>query len=424
MSKYLKTKEGSIESAVLKSVATPKEEPKVETKEYKTSSYFGTKEGSLGDVFNKVINEKVDNPYAVGMAQAMKSTGDKPPLKKSTITKAHDIAKSIKKDESIDENEYQKVFKKELEKSGKSLGSMSDSEKKDFFNKIDKMYKGKNEELTPAQKKLPPALQKAIAKKMKNKKEEVKEARWEIEGVISYRGISAEDDFHMVIDAPSESAAEAKAEKELEKARDRRKIGPGGGGNIEDFDIEHIQRTTDRLSAPQTTYRNSKEVEETHSYHKIKQNKKQTQADGEKEIIDPNPKLKAEDVIRGLWEKAADNKDDTSKQQLKVKLAKEKDTDALEKQLTAAQGQINVLKTKLENEKNKAIKPEPNPETGEVPLTVGVAYKHLRDKMKKEEKNPDVVSDDEKKEKKTKGKADTGSPKTPVDTEPQVDYKN
>ena len=43
--------------------------------------------------------EKVDNPYAVGMSQAMKSTGDNPPLKKSTITKAHDIAKSIKKDE-------------------------------------------------------------------------------------------------------------------------------------------------------------------------------------------------------------------------------------------------------------------------------------------------------------------------------------
>ena len=43
-----------------------------------------------------------------------------------------------------------------------------------------------------------------------------------------------------------------------------------------------------------------------------------------------------------------------------------------------------MLKTKIENEKNKAVKPEPNPDTGEVPLTVGVAYKHLRDKMKKE----------------------------------------
>ena len=43
------------------------------------------------------IAAEAKNPYAVGMAQAMKSTGDKPPLKKSTITKAHDIAKSIKK---------------------------------------------------------------------------------------------------------------------------------------------------------------------------------------------------------------------------------------------------------------------------------------------------------------------------------------
>ena len=51
------------------------------------------------DLEKAIKSEKVDNPYAVGMSQAMKSTGDTPPLKKSTITKAHDIAKSIKKDE-------------------------------------------------------------------------------------------------------------------------------------------------------------------------------------------------------------------------------------------------------------------------------------------------------------------------------------
>ena len=429
MSKYLKTKEGSIESAVLKSVNTPKEEPKKVNVEFKPSSYFGVKEGTVSDAASKAINEKVDNAYAIGMSQAMKKTGDNPPLKKSTITKAHDIAKAIKKDEvkeesineaeitlhdhdstnkdfkdlvrksnltmkvkrgykgddvtlsgnpmniermlktmygndwsktykrrgdkyieaeyKAEENEYKKLFKKELEKSGKSLSSMSDSEKKDFFNKIDTMYKGKNEELSAAQKKLPPALQKAIAKKMASKKEDVKE---------------------------------------------------------------------------------------THTYHKDKQNKKQTKADGEKEIVDPDPKLKAEDVIRGLWEKAVDDQkevekkdeDDKSKEKLKIKLAKEKDTDTLEKQLVALQGQNNVLKQKLENEKNKAIKPEPNPETGEVPLTVGIAYKHLRDKMKKEGNNPEVVNDEDskEKEKKLKGKADTGSPKTPIDTSPTVDYKN
>ena len=43
------------------------------------------------------------------------------------------------------EQEYQKMFKKELDKAGKGIASMSDQEKKNFFNKIDKMYKAKNE---------------------------------------------------------------------------------------------------------------------------------------------------------------------------------------------------------------------------------------------------------------------------------------
>ena len=68
----------------------------------------------------------------------------------------------------------------------------------------------------------------------------------------------------------------------------------------------------------------------------------------------------------------------------KVNKDSPKDADALEKQLVVAQGQINLLKQKIENEKNKIVKPEPNKETGEVPLTIGVAYKHLKDKEKKE----------------------------------------
>ena len=54
----------------------------------------------IRDKYNRydedIAEGKKTNPYAIGMAQAMKSTGDKPPLKKSTITKAHDIAKTIK----------------------------------------------------------------------------------------------------------------------------------------------------------------------------------------------------------------------------------------------------------------------------------------------------------------------------------------
>lgn len=43
------------------------------------------------------------NPYAVGMSQAMKSTGDRPPLKKSTINKGHKIAKAVAKNEAVEE---------------------------------------------------------------------------------------------------------------------------------------------------------------------------------------------------------------------------------------------------------------------------------------------------------------------------------
>jgi hypothetical protein len=51
----------------------------------------------------KAFTEKAKNPYAIGMAQAMKSTGDEPPLKKSTITKAHKIAKGIGESSMDDE---------------------------------------------------------------------------------------------------------------------------------------------------------------------------------------------------------------------------------------------------------------------------------------------------------------------------------
>ena len=97
---------------------------------------------------------------------------------------------------------------------------------------------------------------------------------------------------------------------------------------------------------------------------------------------------------------------------------------------------INILQTKLENEKNKAVKPEPNPETGEVPLTVGVAYKHLRDKMKKrtmerfevneeDKNNYDAESGIKQKQiaKGTPKKTDTGEKSTPVVMNPKVDYK-
>ena len=45
------------------------------------------------------------------------------------------------------DSKYQDMFKKELDKAGKGIGSMSPAEKKAFFNKIDKKYSAKDEGL-------------------------------------------------------------------------------------------------------------------------------------------------------------------------------------------------------------------------------------------------------------------------------------
>ena len=65
----------------------------------------------------------------------------------------------------------------------------------------------------------------------------------------------------------------------------------------------------------------------------------------------------------------------------KIALAKEKDTDSLEKTILQMQGKMNLLQQKLENEKNKIVKPQPNSETGEVPLRTGLANAILDKKI-------------------------------------------
>jgi hypothetical protein len=105
--------------------------PKEKLADYKSKGYVEAE---------SFVPEQANNPYAIGMAAAMKSTGDTPPLKKSTITKAHKIADKVKE-----------------------------------------------EELTTAQKKLPPALQKAIEKKEKN--EEVKLEDKDSGGIDALRAI-------------------------------------------------------------------------------------------------------------------------------------------------------------------------------------------------------------------------------------------
>ena len=68
--------------------------------------------------------------------------------------------------------------------------------------------------------------------------------------------------------------------------------------------------------------------------------------------------------------------------------------------------QVQRLKLELENEKNKVTKPEPNPDTGEVPLRTGVAHAMLDKKGPK----PNLE-----KSKKEKVKLSSGQSKVEID---------
>ena len=93
-----------------------------------------------------------------------------------------------------------------------------------------------------------------------------------------------------------------------------------------------------------------------------------------------------------------------------VSEAKEEDGDGLDGDHGTIEDrlrtQIALLKQQLENEKNKITKPEPNPDTGEVPLRTGVAHAMLDKKGPK----PNLE-----KSKKEKVKLSSGQSKIEID---------
>ena len=113
-------------------------------------------------------------------------------------------------------------------------------------------------------------------------------------------------------------------------------------------------------------------------------------------------------VSEAVEEEESDDKNKVA--DLKTKLSKEKDSDALERQIVTLTSQIGLLKSQLENEKNKMTKPEPNPDTGEVPLRTGIASALLDKKGPKPDMN-----------KQAKTKVELSKKKSKIEINPDVD---
>jgi len=229
----------------------------------------------------------------------------------------------------LNDNAYQDMFKKELDKAGKGIGSMSPAEKKAFFNKIDDKYKAKNEDI----------------------KEEV-----------SQKDV---DKFHTKLDklvhksfghSSDEKKKEVKEEDAYDKDDEKPKSKPKKDEKNEEKDIpKGYHKMPDG-----TIMKDSEHKKETHTFMTKDMNKSKKDAKGEKEIIDPEPKIKQEslqDAIKSVWQLSAE---ELEKMKSEAKYMKAQ----------------RMNQYKAEDEKNK------------------------------------------------KGTADTGSKATKVDVEPSVDYKN
>ena len=95
-------------------------------------------------------------------------------------------------------------------------------------------------------------------------------------------------------------------------------------------------------------------------------------------------------------ESVQEEKEEESKEEAPKK-EKSEDKEKLKADIEKKDAEIQSLKVKAETEKAKTAKKETekmvNPETGEPLLQVGVAYKHMRDKMKKEKEMQKEDSD-------------------------------
>jgi len=67
------------------------------------------------------------------------------PNKKENMNITRQRLKELVKEVMTEESEYQAFFQKALDKAGKDINTMSDEEKKEFFNKIDSAWNGKGE---------------------------------------------------------------------------------------------------------------------------------------------------------------------------------------------------------------------------------------------------------------------------------------
>ena len=336
---------------------------------------------------------------------------------------------------------------------------MTPAEKKAFFNKIDKMYKGKNEEVEEGVEYVEYMAKNSgqagtIANMFKGKTGggEIHKSGSEVR-IDAAKNIEA---IHKQVMSKFPDTNVMAAEDYLNEMFGNKVIDPttaaalrvylkgkAGGAPfppvVEGMMSKIDQMQKDGKSAADIAKALKLDVKtvkgilgETHVGQTAKANQQQKDAKGEKEII-----KSVSETIKDMWKEAADKKEkkkdiapnsdniDENEPEEEEEQAKPKEnTDKLKNDIEKKDDEIAVLKQKIEQEKNKAIQKDTskmvNPETGEPLLQVGIAYKHLRNKMKQEAVT--VKKEEDKEQNKNKKTADSGTDASKVDVNPEIEY--
>ena len=372
------------------------------------------------------------------------------------------------------ENAYQDKFKKELEKTGKGIGAMTPKEKSAFFSKIDKEYKAKNEGINEET-----VVEKVeyVEYKFKNKNDAMKAKK--MLDAIQLMGFDINDDNisngELTVDAgnkdmtkyhkdvmqqfkPKVMTQEKTEDDTLDEgfspkqikmaygiANDPRykqgnysgavktinKIAPGLANHP---DVQKVLKRTnedleeEKVECPQCKGKGCDHCDgkgyhmESHMGQTKKANQSQKDAKGEKEII-----KSVSETVLDMWKEAAGEKKEKEVEEEEVKKEEpKKDEDAAKKELEKKSDEVTLLKQKIDLEKSKAVQKDTqkmvNPETGEPLLQVGIAYKALRDKMKKEEIEPTKEKKVSETELKNKKRTDTQEKPSEIEVNPTIKY--
>jgi hypothetical protein len=186
--------------------------------------------------------------------------------------------------QKLNDNAYQDMFKKELDKAGTGIGSMSPKEKKDFFNKIDDKYKAKNEELHP---KDVPHLKKMVKDGASD--EDIKKMHPRI------------TDYEL--EKLKESIIDPKGIKEEDAYENDRYIIKNGKATLDNSNTpdkkNHVYADGHKDAEKKAK---AKGIKETHTGQTKKANNHQRSANGEKEVIKSGAKLKFKEAYKKVKE--------------------------------------------------------------------------------------------------------------------------